>query len=118
MKCDLCGKETRVNWGDYQTVKCESCYDSAKGLNSPSGTIGNTSEYASNISPTAIALKWAKWPAAFGLIVGISAAMKSSGNIFLATILGSLFAAILGGITFITVFLVAFLMVKFGNPDI
>lgn len=60
-------------------------------------------------NPTSEALKWARWPAAFGMLVGISAAMKGSaplvGKIILGVIIGGLLALILGGTTFAIVFL-------------
>lgn len=60
-------------------------------------------------SPKSVALKWARWPAVFGMIVGISAAMKGSASlvdkIILGIMTGGLLALILGGTTFAIVFL-------------
>lgn len=51
-----------------------------------------------------VALKWAYGPAAFGWIVGMSAAMKGSaspiGKVILGALLGTILALFLGGLTF------------------
>ena len=70
----------------------------------------NVSTSMQNRNHAAIALKWTRWPAALGLIVGTSAAMKGSptvlGKVFLGAILGDALATILGGITFVIVLLI------------
>lgn len=59
-------------------------------------------------SAFSIAGKWAKWPAAVGFIVGVSGVMKGSGTligkILRSAILSAMLAIILGGITFLIVY--------------
>ncbi|MFH1994441.1 MAG: hypothetical protein ABIJ24_01915, partial [Nitrospinota bacterium] len=69
-----------------------------------------TSENVPKSTPAVTALKWARWTAAFGLLVGISAAMKGSasilGKIMLGAIVGGVLALLFGGITFGIVYVV------------
>ncbi|MBW2430047.1 MAG: hypothetical protein JRF56_13875, partial [Deltaproteobacteria bacterium] len=56
-----------------------------------------------------IAKKWAMWPAGFGAFVGMSDVMKGAGTLIGKTLLSAIVAVILafilGGITFLAVYM-------------
>ena len=76
----------------------------------PSSATESTAIVIPNRSPAATALRWGQWPAAFGLLAGISAAMKGTapilGKMLLGAIAGGTLAIIFGGITFGIVYVI------------